>query len=84
MLLKSFQINLKNSKKVLLLLRDLQKFPLALELNALDLPKSIKMLSIYRFIEFDHRDRKIECERLMSLENMEKRCAANRIRLVKE
>ena len=84
MLLKSFQRNLKNSEKVLLLLRDLQKFPLALELNALDLPKSIKMSSIYRFIEFDHCDRKIECERPMSLENMEKRCAANRIRLVKE
>ena len=45
---------------------------LALELNVLDFPKSVKMLPIYRFLEFDNRDRKIKCERLMSLENMEK------------
>ena len=65
MLLKSFRRNLKNSENVLLLLRDLQEFPLALELNVLDFPKNIKMSSIYHFLEFDHRDRKIECERLM-------------------
>ena len=84
MLLKTFQRNLKNSENVLLLLIDLQEFPLALELNISDFPKSIKMSSVYRFLEFDHRDRKIECERLMSLENMEKGVLLNAYDFVKE